>query len=173
MGIALPTWVVESQNNVWVLGVYGIVFGILLPYIVARWWYGSRSKTKDGLYVGTAQLFFRHLREDTHPARILSLLGVCEEFEDKKLDKRGKDADAGALDELEAAVRGRLKELGERWELVPEVSLFRNGPRQIESKQLTRRILILCAASSDRSLCVRHSFFSMHISFASIPSRHD
>ena len=34
MGIALPTWVVEGQNNIWVLGVYGLVFGIALPYIV-------------------------------------------------------------------------------------------------------------------------------------------
>lgn len=33
MGIALPTWVVESQNNIWVLGAYGLVFGLGLPYI--------------------------------------------------------------------------------------------------------------------------------------------
>lgn len=120
MGIALPTWVVESQNNIWVLGAYGVVFGILMPYLVARWWYGSRGKTKDGLYVGTAQTFFRHLREDTNAPRLLALLAVCEEFEDKKLEKRGKDANETALQELESEVRAKLKPFGPDWQLIDE-----------------------------------------------------
>ena len=36
MGIALPSWVVESQNNGYVLGVYGVLFGLCLPYFVVR-----------------------------------------------------------------------------------------------------------------------------------------
>jgi translocation protein SEC63 len=36
MGIALPKWIVESQNNVYVLGAYGLLFGICLPYFVVR-----------------------------------------------------------------------------------------------------------------------------------------
>lgn len=36
MGIALPEWVIESQNNIWVLGAYGLVFGLGLPYLVVR-----------------------------------------------------------------------------------------------------------------------------------------
>lgn len=121
MGFALPTWVIESQNNAWVLGVYGIVFGILLPYLVARWWYGSRGKTKDGVYVTSAKNFFQHLREDTKAARIVGLLAVSEEFEDKKLDKRGQDANEVELQEMEKEVRARLKAIGSEWELVSEV----------------------------------------------------
>lgn len=34
MGIALPKWIVESKNNVWVLGVYGLIFGGALPTLV-------------------------------------------------------------------------------------------------------------------------------------------
>lgn len=34
MGLALPTWVVASKNNIWVLGIYAIVFGGLLPVFV-------------------------------------------------------------------------------------------------------------------------------------------
>lgn len=34
MGIALPKWIVESENNIWVLGVYGIIFGVALPSLV-------------------------------------------------------------------------------------------------------------------------------------------
>ena len=36
MGIALPTWVVEAHNNIWVLGSYGLLFGIGLPVLVVR-----------------------------------------------------------------------------------------------------------------------------------------
>ena len=36
MGIALPKWVVESGNNIWVLGVYGLIFGGALPALVVR-----------------------------------------------------------------------------------------------------------------------------------------
>ena len=36
MGIALPKWIVESSNNIWVLGAYGILFGGALPALVVR-----------------------------------------------------------------------------------------------------------------------------------------
>ncbi|PWN26422.1 hypothetical protein BDZ90DRAFT_280462 [Jaminaea rosea] len=117
MGIALPTWVVESQNNIWVLGAYGVVFGVLMPYLVARWWYGSRAKTKDGVYTSTAQTFFQHLREDTDGPRIISILAICEEFQDRNLDRRGKDANEAALKELETQVRAKLKPFGPNWQL--------------------------------------------------------
>jgi preprotein translocase subunit Sec63 len=34
MGIALPPWIVEAHNNAWVLGFYGILFGVGLPIVV-------------------------------------------------------------------------------------------------------------------------------------------
>ncbi len=33
-GIALPKWIVERENSVWVLAVYGLVFMIILPVSV-------------------------------------------------------------------------------------------------------------------------------------------
>lgn len=33
-GLALPAWVVDAHNNIWVLGMYGLVIGGVLPYIV-------------------------------------------------------------------------------------------------------------------------------------------
>lgn len=122
MGIALPSWVIESQNNIWVLGMYGLVFGIGLPYLVARWWYGTRSRTKDGLVNATAQSFFQHLREDTPPARILALIAISEELQDPVLDKRGLGKQEAALMEMEKEVRERVVRLGERWKLIDHVS---------------------------------------------------
>ena len=34
MGIALPQWIVERKNNIWVLGIYGLLFGGALPALV-------------------------------------------------------------------------------------------------------------------------------------------
>ena len=36
MGIALPQWIIEGHNNIWVLAVYGLVFGIGLPMLLVR-----------------------------------------------------------------------------------------------------------------------------------------
>jgi translocation protein SEC63 len=34
LGIALPKWIVEEGNMYAVLGFYGILFGVMLPYFV-------------------------------------------------------------------------------------------------------------------------------------------
>ena len=34
MGIALPQWIIEGKNNIWVLGLYGLLFGGALPALV-------------------------------------------------------------------------------------------------------------------------------------------
>ena len=36
MGIAIPSWIVDSKNRGYVIGLYGLVFGVLLPYLVVR-----------------------------------------------------------------------------------------------------------------------------------------
>jgi len=33
-GIALPSWIVEKENSVWVLGLYGLVFMVAMPSAV-------------------------------------------------------------------------------------------------------------------------------------------
>ena len=118
MGIALPRWVIESQNNIYVLGMYGIIFGIGLPFLVARWWYGSRSKTKDGIINSTAQTFFQHLRDDTPEGRIIALLAISQEFTDSKLDKTGKDKHEAALAKLEHDVRARMAQIEPEFNLI-------------------------------------------------------
>lgn len=125
MGIALPRWVVESQNNIYVLGLYGLIFGLGAPYLVAKWWYGSRSVTKDGIINQTAFTFFQHLKEETPPARIIALLAVSEEFKDGKLDRKGlSKKEDKELGEMEKEVRKRLEPLGERFKLIDSVSLL-------------------------------------------------
>jgi preprotein translocase subunit Sec63 len=33
-GIALPKWIVETRNHGYVVGIYGLLFGLMLPYFV-------------------------------------------------------------------------------------------------------------------------------------------
>lgn len=81
VGIALPPWIIESSNNTWVLGSYTLLFGGALPYLVGRWWFGSRLYTKDGIKARTAELFFKSLGEDdsiTDIMRTLTRGWYCE-----------------------------------------------------------------------------------------------
>ena len=46
-GIALPSWIVEKQNTVWVLGLYALVIMVALPTAVGIWWYRSMRYTGE------------------------------------------------------------------------------------------------------------------------------
>jgi translocation protein SEC63 len=62
-GIALPSWIVDPENKAAVLGVYAILFGLLLPYVVGRWWSKSKKFSKDGVLNYSMGLFVRELKE--------------------------------------------------------------------------------------------------------------
>ncbi|TFY83259.1 hypothetical protein EWM64_g752 [Hericium alpestre] len=107
MGIALPRWIVEAQNNIWVLGVYGLLFGVSLPALVGRWWFGSRQKTKDGIHAQTAAAFFKALTENSGIEEILRALGSA--IERQRVSANGTENE---LREIEKAVESQL---GTRW----------------------------------------------------------
>ncbi len=46
-GIALPSWIVDKENSVWVLGLYALVFMVALPTTVGIWWYRSIQYSSD------------------------------------------------------------------------------------------------------------------------------
>ena len=56
-GIALPAWLVEEKNSFYVLGVYGLLFGIMLPAMVGSWWYRSIQYTGDSVLIKTTKMF--------------------------------------------------------------------------------------------------------------------
>ncbi|KAI0313248.1 Sec63 Brl domain-containing protein [Amylostereum chailletii] len=107
MGIALPRWIVEAQNNVWVLGVYGLVFGCALPALVGRWWFGSQDKTKDGIIAQTAAIFFKTLTEFSDINEVVDALGRASEWE--------RIPEKGAQDELKSLENTIATKLGDRW----------------------------------------------------------
>ncbi|TFK66638.1 hypothetical protein BDN72DRAFT_799683 [Pluteus cervinus] len=94
MGIALPKWIIEGKNNIWVLGFYGLVFGGALPILVGRWWFGNREKTKDGVNAKSAAAFFKTLKEEANADEVVGTLGKAYQWERQVSAKVDQDLDA-------------------------------------------------------------------------------
>ncbi|ESK87828.1 translocation protein sec63 [Moniliophthora roreri MCA 2997] len=116
MGIALPRWVVEAQNNIWVLGFYGLVFGGALPAVVGRWWFGSRQKTKDGISARAAAAFFKTIKEDSRMDEVIGALG--KSFQHEKPGVSLKAEEKAELDRLEKLIS---EQVGKPWEIVKSI----------------------------------------------------
>jgi len=131
MGIAIPVQFIEGKNNVWVLGLYALIFGFSLPALVGKWWFGNQKKTKDGVNAKTAASFFLNVKEDWGIDELVGLLG--RGFA-KELQLSSGSADE--LKELETKVRGGL---GEKWGTLAGAA----GAR--ESKDAKRAFILVSA----------------------------
>lgn len=40
-GIALPQWLLQNENQPWVLGIYAVVFLVVLPITIGLWWWNA------------------------------------------------------------------------------------------------------------------------------------
>jgi translocation protein SEC63 len=100
IGIALPKLIVSEGNGKYVLLVYGALLGVLLPYIVGKWWYGSQRYTKEKVLVASAGNIFREYKEDITDGGIINALSAGVEFKDML---KGSHAEAG-LAKLEKKV---------------------------------------------------------------------
>lgn len=92
IGIALPKFIVQEGNGKYILLLYGLLLGVLLPFYVGRWWYGTQSKTRDGILVDSASNLFTEYKEDMNENSIISALSTGVEFEDVLQDQKGVDA---------------------------------------------------------------------------------
>ena len=81
LGIALPSWLVDSRNAFWVLALYGLGFGVLVPFLVSRSWNSSKKYTKDNILQSTMALFFKDLKPKMSMKELIEVLAQAEEFE--------------------------------------------------------------------------------------------
>nr|XP_018264892.1 translocation protein SEC63 [Kwoniella dejecticola CBS 10117]OBR87050.1 translocation protein SEC63 [Kwoniella dejecticola CBS 10117] len=115
--IAIPQWVVEGKNSIWVLGAYGLVLGGGIPWVVGRWWFAQRKLTRDGILNPTAEIFFHQLRDDTDFFSLMSLLASALEFgavlgNKKRGSKKERKERQSKIDELEKVIDARKAEIG-------------------------------------------------------------
>ncbi|KEF56884.1 translocation protein SEC63 [Exophiala aquamarina CBS 119918] len=115
IGIALPKWMVEEGNRWIVVAFYGILLGIILPYTLGKWWYGTQALTKDKVLHASAGNLFREWQEEMSEGEVIAATSVGEEF---KETLKGARSDAGAAkvetkvlnsSVLTAADKARLK----------------------------------------------------------------
>jgi translocation protein SEC63 len=93
MGIALPKFIVQEGSGKYVLLFYGILLGVLLPYTVGKWWYGTQAFTKDKVLVASANNLFKEFKEDISEGGVIATLTTGQEFQELL---SGSRADAGA-----------------------------------------------------------------------------
>lgn len=82
IGIALPKFIVTDGNGKYVLLVYGLLLGVLLPYVVGKWWYGTQRMTKDKVLIASASNLFKEYQEDITDSGIVNALSCGEEFKE-------------------------------------------------------------------------------------------
>ncbi|KAI9883275.1 MAG: nucleolar DEAD-box protein required for synthesis of 60S ribosomal subunit [Watsoniomyces obsoletus] len=91
IGIALPKFIVTEGNGKYVLLVYGLLLGVLLPYIVGRWWYGTQRMTKDKVLVASAGNLFREYEDTITEGGVVSALSVGDEFKEVLTGDRAEE----------------------------------------------------------------------------------
>lgn len=80
IGIALPTFLVSESNGKYVLLLYGGILGVLLPYLLGSWWYGTQRITKENILLSTAGKLFKEYKEEMSSSSIVSVLSAGDEY---------------------------------------------------------------------------------------------
>lgn len=83
IGIALPKFIVSDGNGKYVVLVYALLLGVLLPYLVGSWWYGTLKRSKEGVLIESANNLFREYKENADEGTILTALSTGKEFEEQ------------------------------------------------------------------------------------------
>ncbi|KAK3060998.1 hypothetical protein LTS18_007246 [Coniosporium uncinatum] len=92
IGIALPKFIIQEGNGKYVLMLYGIFLGVILPYYVGKWWYGTQRVTKERVLVASAGNLFREYEDGINEGGVVSALSAGEEYNDVL---KGSKADSG------------------------------------------------------------------------------
>ncbi|KDR74324.1 hypothetical protein GALMADRAFT_70989 [Galerina marginata CBS 339.88] len=133
MGIALPKWIIEGKNRIWVLAAYGLVFGGALPALVGRWWFGNRQKTKDGINAQSAAAFFKSIKEESTIEECIGALGKAYQWE----LAAGKSKAGPELAQLEKTIEEKQ---GAKWTEVRKLTQDHNG--ELHESRKTALVLL-------------------------------
>ncbi|KAG8194780.1 hypothetical protein JTE90_017222 [Oedothorax gibbosus] len=81
-GIALPKWIVEKENSIYVLSLYALVFMVALPVAVGVWWYRSLKYGQDQVLLDTTQLYMYFIFKTPYMIlkRVIMVISASMEF---------------------------------------------------------------------------------------------
>ncbi|KAK0711595.1 Sec63 Brl domain-containing protein [Lasiosphaeris hirsuta] len=92
INIALPKIIVSDGNGKYVVLLYSVLFGVLLPYLVGSWWYGTLRRSKEGALMESANRLFREYKEGIDEGGVIAALSTGQEYEELL---KGDKADTG------------------------------------------------------------------------------
>ncbi|PHH73983.1 hypothetical protein CDD82_5169 [Ophiocordyceps australis] len=92
IGIALPKFIVSDGNGKYLVLLYTCLLGVLLPYLVASWWYGTKRRSKEGVLMESANNLFRQYDESMDEADIIAALSAGKEYSEAL---KGDQAESG------------------------------------------------------------------------------
>lgn len=81
IGIALPKFIISDGNGKYLVLLYTGLLGVLLPYLVGSWWYGTMKRSKEGVLMESANNLFRQYDENMDEGGIISALSAGKEYE--------------------------------------------------------------------------------------------
>ncbi|KAH8322239.1 translocation protein SEC63 homolog [Drosophila kikkawai] len=153
-GIALPSWIVEKENSVWVLGLYGLVFMVAMPSAVGVWWYRSIRFSGDKVLLDTTQMYFYFIHKTPHMLlkRALMVLAASLEF-DKRHNSQVQERQSDN-DEVPALIR-QLPNLNEKCKEHPLCRMYSIKARAILHAHLGRMPLNPETLERDRQFVVK------------------
>ncbi|KAL7733165.1 hypothetical protein ACLKA6_004682 [Drosophila palustris] len=153
-GIALPSWIVEKENSVWVLGLYGLVFMVAMPSAVGVWWYRSIRFSGDKVLLDTTQMYFYFIHKTPHMLlkRALMVLAASLEF-DKRHNSQVMERQSDN-DEVPALIR-QLPNLNEKCKEHPLCRMYSIKTRAILHAHLSRIPLNAETLERDRQFVVK------------------
>jgi translocation protein SEC63 len=157
-GIALPKWIVDGKNSYIVLGMYVLVFMIVMPICVGMWWYKSIKYTGDQVLMKTTQLYIHCLMKTPQVIlkRAIMILGTSFEFEkssNSEIVERPSD---------NVEVPSLLRELPDVQEKIKEVPYsfpFGIKARTLIHAHLLRMDLPADTLAKDRDIVIKKSPF--------------
>lgn len=100
IGIALPRFIIADGNGKYVVLLYTMLLGVLLPYLVGSWWYGTKRRSKEGVLMESANNLFRKYKETMDEGAIIAALSTGKEFDDVL---KGDKAESG-LSKIESRI---------------------------------------------------------------------
>lgn len=153
-GIALPSWIVEKENSVWVLGLYALVFMVALPTVVGTWWYRSIRYSGDKVLLDTTQMYFYffHKTPNMQLKRVVMILAASLEY-DKRHNTQVVERQSDN-EEVPALIK-QLPHLNEKCKEHPLCRLYSIKTRAILHAHLSRIPLNPNTLDKDRQFIVK------------------
>jgi translocation protein SEC63 len=153
-GIALPSWIVEKENSVWVLGLYALVFMVALPIAVGTWWYRSIRFSGDKVLLDTTQLYFYFFHKTPNMAlkRVIMILAASLEFDKRhnsQVTERPTDNE-----EVPSLIK-QLPHLNEKCKELPLCRNYSVKTRALIHAHLSRLTLNENSLEKDRQFVLR------------------